>query len=149
MTTSMREGFCSLSGGSEIESDCAPPGYRAATISTHVAATGIDDDNEDARSYLDRAHECMRATRSALAPQWEREVLHERTASPRTFERFTGRYRDLAGGIPKRVGRHNARYLEPRPALEGLWLVADAIFPGQSTFAEAIGGFKLAQHIAA
>jgi phytoene dehydrogenase-like protein len=135
--------FCSFSGGAEA--DRAPAGYRTATISTHVRASGVDDPG----AYLHGIHERMRATLRALAPEWGEDVAYERSASPRTFERFTGRYRGLVGGIPRRVGLHNYRHLEPRPALDGLWLVGDAIFPGQGTLGAALGGWKLAQHLAA
>ncbi len=135
--------FCSFSGASET--DRAPAGYRTGTFSTHVLATGV----EDPAAYLQRVHERMRETLRTLAPEWETDVAHELTASPRTFERFTNRYRGFVGGAPKRVGLHNYRYLEPRPALDGLYLVGDAIFPGQSTLAAAIGGWKLAGHLAA
>jgi phytoene dehydrogenase-like protein len=71
-----------------------------------------------------------RSSWRSVAPEWARDVRHELTASPRTFERFT-------------------RRLGPRPVMQGLWLVGDSVFPGQSTLATALGGVRTAARIAA
>jgi phytoene dehydrogenase-like protein len=70
------------------------------------------------------------------------------TASPRTFERYTGRPGGLVGGVPRRAGLHNYAGAWPRPLAPGLWLVGDSVFPGQSTVATALGGLRTAAALA-
>jgi phytoene dehydrogenase-like protein len=140
--------FCSFS--SEDDGGRAPAGYRTLTVSTHarpgLIAAGTDE--EKAR-YVSSIQRRMRETLRALAPEWEEEVRLEMTASPRTFERFTGRFLGLVGGIPRRAGLHNYRGLGPKPILPGLHLVGDSLFPGQSMLAAALSGLKLAESLAA
>ncbi|HSF19514.1 MAG TPA: NAD(P)/FAD-dependent oxidoreductase [Vicinamibacteria bacterium] len=139
--------FCSFSG--ELDGDRAPEGYGTCTVSTHVPVSKLARMSlREQRAYVETVHASMRETLERLAPEWEEAVLEEMTASPRTFQRFTKRFLGYVGGIPRRVGLAHYRALAPRPLLSGLYLVGDTVFPGQSTLATAIGGYKLADHIA-
>ena len=89
----------------------------------------------------------MREGLSRLAPEWMADVRHALTASPRTFARFTQREGGAVGGVPRRAGLHHYRTLSPKPVQEGLWLVGDSVFPGQSTLATALGGVRTAAAI--
>ena len=144
-----REGnhlFCSVSGAGET--DRAPTGERVATISTHVDMNRLlSSDESDRADYIDAIYRQMRTTIERRAPQLHEATVSEMTASPRTFERFTARYRGYVGGIPREVGFHNYRQIGPQEIDDGLYLVGDTIFPGQSTLAVAIGGIKTAQAI--
>ncbi len=51
-----------------------------------------------------RAVARLQATFARFAPEWASGIRHELTASPRTFERFTGRPAGLVGGVPRRAG---------------------------------------------
>ena len=96
--------------------------------------------------------EVQRAARQgleALAPEWMAGLTHAMTASPRTYQRFTQREGGAVGGIPRRAGLANYRNLGPMQVLDGLWLVGDSIFPGQSTLATAVGGVRTAASISA
>ena len=138
--------FCSFSGAQD--EGRAPEGYRTLTVSTHVPVAELRRRSlEEQGRYVSSVQASMRDTMSLLAPEWEEEMIHEETASPRTFERFTQRYLGYVGGIPRRAGLHNYRRMTPRPVLPGLYLVGDTVFPGQSTLATAIGGFKLAEYL--
>jgi phytoene dehydrogenase-like protein len=66
-------------------------------------------------------------------------------ASPRTFERFTGRPEGLVGGVPRRAGAGQYLRFGNPELLPGLALVGDSVFPGQSTLAAALGGWKAAE----
>jgi len=118
----------------------APPGQRAVSASTHVDPFAVDPAAEMAR-----VHERMRQTVRDKLPGLR--IVHEHTASPRTFQRFTRRSNGLVGGIPRRVGLTNYAGLWPRPVAPGLWLVGDSVFPGQSVLATAIGGARTARAI--
>jgi phytoene dehydrogenase-like protein len=139
--------FCSLSGADETER--APAGHRTMTVSTHVSMDELLALPDDARATLiHRVQERMRAGLAKYLPEWWRGLVYEATASPRTFEKFTGRPHGYVGGVPRRAGLGNYRALLPRPVLPGLHLVGDTMFPGQSTLATALGGYKLAEVIA-
>jgi phytoene dehydrogenase-like protein len=140
--------FCSVSSADDVGR--APAGHRTVTASTHLrpAVIAAGTPEEKAR-YVGRVQGRMRETLGALAPEWQEHVELEMTASPRTFERFTGRFLGLVGGIPRRAGLHNYRNFEPKALLPGLHLVGDTRFPGQSTLAAALGGVKVADAIAA
>lgn len=139
--------FCSFSG--EDDEGRAPRGFRTLTASTHVDLPKLLSLEAEARAgHIEAVHARMRATLAGLAPEWE-DIAHEITASPRTFERFTGRYAGFVGGIPRRAGLSNYRDLGSRALLPGLYLVGDSVFPGQSTLATAAGGLKLADALVA
>jgi phytoene dehydrogenase-like protein len=139
--------FCSFS--SEEDAGRGPAGYRTITVSTHARPRLVAGETEKQKAeYVSSVQQRMRETLRALAPEWEEEVRLEMTASPRTFERFTGRFLGLVGGIPRRAGLQNYRGLGPKPILPGLHLVGDSLFPGQSTLAAALSGLKLAESLA-
>jgi phytoene dehydrogenase-like protein len=97
--------------------------------------------------YIAAVQERMEAVIAVHAPEVSRGVVHRMTASPRTFERFTGRFQGYVGGIPRRAGLHNYEGLWPTAVAPGLYLVGDSVFPGQSTLATAIGGQRVAERV--
>jgi phytoene dehydrogenase-like protein len=140
--------FASFSG--EADTGRAPPGHRTVTVSTHVPLRALvgRSEEEQARTVA-TIQERMRRGLEQLAPEWMERVHHELTASPRTFERFTQRESGAVGGVPRRAGLHHYRTLGPREVMDGLWLVGDSVFPGQSTLATALGGVRTAARIVA
>lgn len=136
--------FVSISGADEPGR--APAGRRAITVSTHLPAEHLRE--RDAAAYVGGVHARMRAVLAARAPEWAAGVEQAMTASPRTFERYTGRTGGLVGGVPRRAGLHNYAGAWPGPIAPGLWLVGDSIFPGQSTVATALGGLRTAVALA-
>jgi len=139
--------FASVSGARD--GDRAPAALRTVTVSTHVPMTTLRALPDDERAaYVARIQQRMRDTVAARVPEWAGRVRHELTASPRTFERFTGRRDGFVGGIPRRRGLHHYWSMLPAAPAPGLHLVGDSVFPGQSTLATALGGVKLAQRLA-
>jgi phytoene dehydrogenase-like protein len=117
------------------------PGQRTLTLSTHVPLRQLAaQSREEQARYVARIQERMREGLTRRVPEWVKDVRHELTASPRTFERFTRREAGAVGGVPRRAGLHHYRGVGPRPVMQGLWLVGDSVFPGQSTLATALGG---------
>jgi phytoene dehydrogenase-like protein len=128
----------------------APKGQRALTLSTHIAAAplaamGADEQGVVVQKVQDR----MMETFHLRAPEWANGVVHWMPGSPRTFERFTGRSDGLVGGPARRAGLSN--YLVPRDhyIADGLYLVGDSVLLGQSTYACALGGVRIANEIIA
>lgn len=131
--------FVSVSGKNEQER--APDGLRTVTISTHIDARTLSSLQGDALAeHVQAVQERMRQTLARRAPEVAEGIRREMTASPRTWERFTRRSAGLVGGIPRRVGLHNYRQLGAFRAADGLYLIGDTVFPGQSTLATALGG---------
>ena len=133
--------FVSMTGADERR---APGGERTVTVSTHVRPDALrGDGGATARAVQQR----MQETLEALAPAVAEATTHRMTASPRTWQRFTGRPGGLVGGAPRTVGLHHYLRLGPRAVAPGLWLVGDSVFPGQSTLATALGGAATARAV--
>lgn len=139
--------FMSISG--EADEGRAPPGHRTVTVSTHVPLKALARMSaEDQGHYLSGVQTRMRLGLERLAPEWLAGLTHAMTASPRTYQRFTQREGGAVGGVPRRAGLDNYRQLGPMQVMDGLWLVGDSVFPGQSTLATAVGGVRTAASIA-
>ncbi|XXX77910.1 FAD-dependent oxidoreductase [Sorangium sp. So ce134] len=142
--------FVSVSGAAD--EGRAPPGDRALrtlTVSTHVPLAkhrALPPGRQG--EYIAAIQARMREGLAALAPEWSASVVHALTASPRTFARFTGRAGGAVGGVPRRAGLGHYLSVWPRPVQDGLWMVGDSVFPGQSTLATAIGGARTAESVA-
>jgi C-3',4' desaturase CrtD len=124
--------------------DRGPAGHRALTISTHT----------DLRSWW-HLFERDRAAYEARKAEYTQRVLAAAEVAlpglrgaaqvvlpgtPVTFQRYTGRSLGWVGGFPQ---TSLFRAWGPRVA-EGVWLVGDSIFPGQSILATALGGARVA-----
>lgn len=131
--------FCSISGSDETER--APEGYATMTVSTHVGQ------GDKSQKKIEEVQQRMREGLARLAPEWGEDIQYEVSGSPRTFERFTGRPGGFVGGVPRRAGLGNYKDLFPKSVGEGLYLVGDSVFPGQSTLATALGGHRVAHTI--
>jgi C-3',4' desaturase CrtD len=63
----------------------------------------------------------------------DRTILHQEAATPRTFERFTGRSLGIVGGIGQRVNTFGPFGFANRTPFPNLWLVGDSTHPGEGT----------------
>ena len=115
---------------------------RTVSVSTHLQ---MGSPAEDQAAQVSRAQERLRRQVASRFPHWE--ILQEFTASPRTFERFTGRPGGFVGGVPRTVGLHHYGSAFSGAAESGLYLVGDSVFPGQSTLAAATGGQRVATRV--
>jgi phytoene dehydrogenase-like protein len=125
----------------------APPGKRALTISTHTRlAVWWDLYQKDPAAYeackYRTARRILQAAEIAL-PGLRAAAELVLPGTPVTFERFTRRERGWVGGYPQ---TSLLRTAGPRLG-QGLWMVGDSIFPGQSTPGVALGGLRVANHI--
>lgn len=137
--------FLSLSP--EWDTERAPPGHRALTISTH---THIEPWWQLYRCDIERYEQRKKIYTDRLVDAAERVFPHLRSAAdlvkpgtPVTFQRFTRREKGWVGGFPQTSLFNN---WGPKLA-PGLWMVGDTIFPGQSTAAVALGGMRVAHSI--
>ncbi|MCB9892306.1 MAG: NAD(P)/FAD-dependent oxidoreductase [Planctomycetes bacterium] len=123
--------------------------YRSITVSTHVPLQGTPPlETPWWKDRMDEIHQLMWRGLARFAPEWNTQRLVEMTASPRTFERFTGRPRGRVGGVPRRRSLAHYRSARILTWADDLYLVGDSAFPGQSTLATALGGVKVAERLA-
>lgn len=138
--------FASMSGPGEARPD--DPELRTVTVSTHVDLPKLLELEREARGRrVAEIQDLMRAGLARFVPECSEDVVHEMTASPRTFQRFTGRHEGFVGGVPRRHGLGNYTGMGPTQVAPGLHLVGDSVFPGQSALATAIGGQRLATRL--
>ncbi len=60
-------------------------------------------------------------------------IIHQETATPRTFARFTGREQGIVGGVGQRISTFGPFGFATRTPLKNLWLVGDSTHPGEGT----------------
>lgn len=132
-----------------VGGDPGPSGLISMTASTHVPMCELLSLPEARRGiYIHEIQERMRRTIDKRAPVWSSVIRKQFTASPRTFERFTGRPQGFVGGTPRKATFKNYVHFGPVEAAPRFVLVGDSIFPGQSILATAMGGRRAAVTIA-
>ena len=136
-----------LSVSPEWDSQRAPIGKRAITISTH---TEIEQwwhaQESDPKAYQlkrKRLQEKILRTVETLLPGIKQHADVILDGTPQTFAYFTGRQRGWVGGFPQ---TNLMQTMAPRLS-KNLWMVGDSIFPGQSTAAVALGGLRVARDV--
>jgi phytoene dehydrogenase-like protein len=125
----------------------APNGRRAVTISTHTDLAEwwklfeADKSAYDAKKseYVEK----MLRLAERVFPELRAAVDLVLPGTPVTFNRFTRRDFGWVGGFPQ---TNLFRAWGPRLS-DGLWMVGDSIFPGQSTAAVALGGLRVADSV--
>jgi len=127
----------------------ARDGGRAVTLSTHTdvarweRARAAGDLPALTAAYGAR----LQAAFERIVPgAWERARVTE-FGTPFTFERYTGRWRGLCGGVPQTPEHANLRALSHVSGIPGLVLAGDTAFPGQSTVGASLSGIAAARSI--
>ena len=137
--------FISLSP--EWDPSRAPAGGRAITLSTHTRLapwrqlTALDRPAYEARkeAYTRR----MLAALDVIHPALRQDAKLILPGTPLTFERFTHRHMGWVGGFPQT----SLLRFWPTKLAQGLWLVGDSVFPGQSMPAVALSGLRVARSL--
>ncbi|TVQ44752.1 MAG: C-3',4' desaturase CrtD [Gloeocapsa sp. DLM2.Bin57] len=60
-------------------------------------------------------------------------IIHQESATPRTFARYTAREQGIVGGIGQRLSTFGPFGFATRTPLSNLWLVGDSVHPGEGT----------------
>jgi C-3',4' desaturase CrtD len=63
----------------------------------------------------------------------DQTIIHQETATPRTFAHFTARDRGIVGGIGQRISTFGPFGVATRTPIKNLWLVGDSTHPGEGT----------------
>jgi C-3',4' desaturase CrtD len=80
----------------------------------------------------------------ALTPD---RILHQESATPRTFARFTHRDRGIVGGIGQRLATFGPFGIANRTPVKNLWLVGDSTHPGEGTAGVSYGALTVVRQI--
>ncbi len=140
--------FVSVSAAGDTES--APPGHRAVMISTHCELAGWEGlDPEAYRRQKARAGERLVALARRVYPELGRAAVVYEVATPRTYERFTGRPRGAVGGVRQTLANSNQRAVPHDIGVHGFWLAGDTTWPGLGTVACVLGSRLVAEAVLA
>jgi C-3',4' desaturase CrtD len=138
--------FVSVSDAQDTAS--APPGQRAVMISTHCDLepwSGLSA--EDYQAYkLAAGRRLIELARRVYPRLGESAVVCE-IATPRTFERFTGRPQGAVGGIRQTLANANQRAIPHDLGVPGFWQAGDTTWPGLGTVACVLGSRIVAEGV--
>lgn len=140
--------FISVSAPGDTES--APAGYRSVMISTHC---GLDEwETLSPAQYQEQkaaAGNRLIALARRVYPCLAENPVVCHVATPRTYERFTGRPRRSVGGIRQTIGNSNQHAVLHDLGVPGFWVAGDTTWPGLGTVACVLGSRIIARQVAA
>lgn len=128
----------------------APAGKRTITLSTHTRPQPwwqLRNQPGGQQAYEARVEtytERLLSGAEQIVPGLRSHISLQLPGTPVTFQTFTRRHRGYVGGFPQTsiLAAHH-----PRLPIEGLWMVGDSIFPGQSTAGVTLGSMRVAEMI--
>ncbi len=128
----------------------APVGQRTITLSTHTRPEPwwqLRNHPDGQRAYEARVEaysERLLLSAEQILPGLRSHIRLQLPGTPVTFQTFTRRHLGYVGGFPQTsiLSAHN-----PRLPVDGLWMVGDSIFPGQSTAGVTLGAMRVAEMI--
>lgn len=74
-------------------------------------------------------------------------IIHQESATPLTFARFTAREQGIVGGIGQRVSTFGPFGFATRTPIKHLWLVGDSTHPGEGTAGVSYSAFTAVRQI--
>jgi C-3',4' desaturase CrtD len=112
----------------------APDGKATIIASSFTAVEPwYDCDEEEYRAMKERyTQEALSRLKEYFDLRPE-HIVHIEAATPRSFEKFTGRDRGIVGGIGQRVPTFGPFGFATRTPIKNLWLVGDSTHPGEGT----------------
>ncbi len=140
--------FVSVSAAGDAES--APLGYRAVMISTHCDLgpwEGLAPEAYQAKKQ--QAGERLITLARRIYPELGRDAAVCEFATPRTYERYTGRPRGAVGGVRQTLANANQQAIPHDLGVPGYWLVGDSTWPGLGTVACCLGSRLVAEGVLA
>ncbi len=123
----------------------AKEGSRTVTISTHTNALHWENLNEDDYELKkQKITEYILNKFDSVFPEFkDSEKLFLLSGSPRTFQKFTKRFRGYVGGIPHSTNPSLLLLPANRTPFRGIFQGGDTAFPGQGTPAVVKGAYQI------
>lgn len=145
--TGSRSLFVSIS--EEDDPVLSKDGTRSITISTHTLLELWEGLSRE--EYLEKKEKateyCLKLVYEYFPQLRNLKKVRIFAGTPRTFEKYTGRYRGSVGGIPVTTENFPFSYPSPISPLEGVYLVGDTVFPGQGWPGVSMGVINLLKFI--
>ena len=116
--------------------------FTAAKPWFGLEASAYDQAKAEALAAMQRGLESLLGISSE---QWR----HAELATPRGFERWTGRPFGFVGGLGQHPSRFGPFGLASRTPLPGLWLCGDSIHPGEGTAAVGLSALMACRQLLA
>jgi phytoene dehydrogenase-like protein len=138
--------FISVSAPGDTAS--APPGHRAVMISTHCEIA--DWENLSPEAYQEQK---TAVTQSLLSharrvyPNLGQQPLVRQLGTPRTYHKYTHRYRGAVGGLRLTLHNSNQSAVPCQTPLPGFWQTGDTTWPGLGTVACILASQHVAQGV--
>lgn len=141
--TQSRSLFVSLSDPQDPK--LSKEGTRSITISTHTLLEPWENlSKEEYEERKEKALEyCLELVYRELPSLRYAEKIKVFAGTPKTFARYTMRYRGSVGGIPLTKDYFPFGYPSPFTPVKGLYVVGDTVFPGQGWPGVAMGVINL------
>jgi C-3',4' desaturase CrtD len=136
--------FVSVSASGDHES--APPDHRAVMISTHCAPepwAEMDAEEYSARKQA-AGKRLVQLARRVYPDLGVTAVVYD-IATPRTYERFTGRLLGAVGGVRQNLANANQNAIPHQLGCDGFWMAGDSTWPGLGTVACVLGSRIVAE----
>jgi C-3',4' desaturase CrtD len=138
-----------ISMSSPHDTERAPQGMRAVTLSTHTAIAPWwalrESDPEGYQRRVEQYRDKLLDAAERVIPNLRHAAKLILPGTPSAFYRFTRRPGGMVGGFPL-TSLFKVR--GPQTGVENLWLVGDSIFPGQSTAGVTAGALRVAAEVA-
>lgn len=121
---------------------------QTVTISCHTKPA--DWENLTPEEYKNRKKEVedfilnIFCSRFSLSKE---DLANVMTGSPKTFLRYTNRYKGLVGGIPHSLSKNPFDLLFSKSPYKNFYLIGDTQFPGQGVAAVVLGAQNLAEKL--
>lgn len=126
--------FISVSSPNDVAS--APLGHRTVTISTHCDLSPWEDlTGPEYESHKARIGSHLLMTAARVYPRLHQFANRAMVGTPRTYERFTGRYRGAVGGVRLHAHNSNQHAVPYDIGVPGFWQGGDTAWPGLGTVA--------------
>jgi phytoene dehydrogenase-like protein len=140
--------FISVSAPGDIDS--APPGHRSVMISTHCELHQWESLTREKYEVRKRElGEYLISLARRVYPQLGQRAVVCEFATPRTYERFTGRPRGAVGGVRQTLANSNQRAVPHSLGVPGFWLAGDTTWPGLGTVACCLASRIVAEGVLA
>jgi C-3',4' desaturase CrtD len=139
--------FVSLS--QEDDTVRSKAGIRILSISTHIK--NPEHWEKNGKVYAQKKEEIVGEVIQALAENldWfsKEDIVFLHSASPVTWQSWTGRKFGRVGGIPSHYFKNPFSYLGSVSKIPNLYLTGDTAYPGQGVPAVCLGGMNLARRL--
>jgi len=133
----------------EDDTQKAPNGVKSVTISLHTKPEnwyGLTDEEYDRRKN-ETGNFIIQKFDESFPMLAGFEKSHVEFGTPVTFEKYTGRFRGLVGGVPHSVKNNLLKMNSGVTPFKNFYNTGDTVFPGQGTVAVTIGASNLIRRI--